>query len=487
MNRFALSVSTGIARVTEAALGPYQTAMIRIGFSATWLLFLLREFPHRQELYGPDGPWNWNLAEQLISTNGAFTALMWSDGQFWFETVYVLAALSSLLLLLGWRTRVMSVLFMVGVLSLQNRSVFMGDGGDNVLHLMCIYLVFTRCGQVWSLDERRARRTREARTRGEGVVDRVGPTLWGVLGLVLVAATFLDRLSGDWVVPALLWALWLAQALWWVVGRFARSGQPRIMLDVVANIVHNGALLVIMAEACLIYATAGWYKIQGSRWQDGTAVYYPLHLESFSPWPALADLLSANGVMVMLVTYGTVAVQVAFPFTLFNRRVKNVLLAAMITEHAVIAVVLGLPFFSLAMIAADSVFLPTSFLRRLGETGARARGLLWARLAGTGGPGPGLPRQRGPQGRRGFEARPGRKGRGAQEEPELAKTPHPAESGSAVHAGPAVDSGRPEDPGPAHTRNPDPAHATNPDLGNPGSPDPGDPENPDHSHVGFPA
>uniref|UniRef100_UPI000AF4CF96 HTTM domain-containing protein n=1 Tax=Streptomyces sp. NRRL B-24085 TaxID=1709476 RepID=UPI000AF4CF96 len=394
MNRFVLAVSHGIARVTEAALGPYQTAMIRIGFSATWLLFLLREFPHRQELYGPDGPWSWNLAEELISVNGAFTTLMWSDGRFWFETVYVLAVVSSLLLLLGWRTRTMSVLFMVGVLSLQNRSIFMGDGGDNVLHLMCIYLVFTRCGQVWSLDERRARRTREAHARGEHVVDRVGPALWAVLGVVLVSAAFLGKLSGDWVVPAVLWALWLAQALWWAVGRFSRSGQSRITLDVVANVVHNGALLVIMAEACLIYATAGWYKIQGSRWQDGTAVYYPLHLESFSPWPALADLLSANGVMVMLVTYGTVAVQVAFPFTLFNRRVKNVLLAAMITEHAVIAVVLGLPFFSLAMIAADSVFLPTTFLRRLGDGSARVRARLRARLAGGGGTGrqaPGRP------------------------------------------------------------------------------------------------
>jgi hypothetical protein len=79
----------------------------------------------------------------------------------------------------------------------------------------------------------------------------------------------------------------------------------------------------------------------------------------------------------MLVTYGTVAVQVAFPFTLINRRVKNVLLAAMMTEHAVIAVVLGLPFFSLAMIAADAVFLPTSFLRRLGGWTARARGRLF--------------------------------------------------------------------------------------------------------------
>jgi hypothetical protein len=449
VNRFALAVSTGIARVTEAALGPYQTAMIRIGFSATWLLFLLREFPHRQELYGPDGPWSWNLAEQLVSLNGAFTVLMWSDGQFWFETVYVLAVVSSVLLLLGWRTRAMSVLFMVGVLSLQNRSIFMGDGGDNVLHLMCIYLVFTRCGQVWSLDERRARRTREAHARGEQVVDRVGPALWGVLGLVLVSSAFLDRLSGDWVVPALLWALWLAQGLWWVVGRFTRSGQSRIMLDVVANIVHNGALLVIMAEACLIYATAGWYKIQGSRWQDGTAVYYPLHLESFSPWPALADLLSANGVMVMLVTYGTVAVQVAFPFTLFNRRVKNVLLAAMITEHAVIAVVLGLPFFSLAMIAADSVFLPTSFLRRLGEGAARVRGRLWARSApGGDGPGAGLLGRRVPKGRPTPEGHrtPGRPAPPA--EPGSAKTPRPAD--------------RRDD-------------------------NPGDPENPGHRPVGFPA
>ncbi|MFE6175108.1 HTTM domain-containing protein [Streptomyces sp. NPDC056464] len=377
MSRFALAVSAAIARVTESALGPYQTAVIRIGFTATWLLFLLREFPHRQELYGPDGPWDFDLAQQLIGTNGSFTALIWSSGGFWFESVYVFAVLTSVLLLLGWRTRTMSVLFMVGVLSLQNRSIFMGDGGDNVLHLMCVYLVFARCGQVWSLDERRARLAREARARGERVApDRVGPALWGVFGFALVAATAAGRLDGDLTVPVLLWGVWLAQAVGWIVRRRARTAEPRILLDVIGNIVHNGALLVIMAEACLIYATAGWYKIQGSRWQDGTAVYYPLHLDYFSPWPALADVLSSSGTMVMLITYGTVIVQVAFPFTLFNRRVKNALLAAMITEHAVIAVVLGLPFFSLAMIAADAVFLPTSFLRRLGGWAARARGRL---------------------------------------------------------------------------------------------------------------
>lgn len=263
MNRFTLAVSSAIARVTESALGPYQTAVIRIGFSATWLLFLLREFPHRQELYGPDGPWDFGLAQQLIGTNGSFTALMWFRGGIWFETVYLFAVLTAVLLLVGWRTRAMSVLFMVGVLSLQNRSIFMGDGGDNVLHLMCVYLVFTRCGQVWSLDERRAWRAREAHARGERVApDRVGPALWSVSGFVLVAVTAAGRLDGDLTVPLILWISWLAPAVWWIVGRRARTAEPRILLDVIGNVVHNGALLVIMAEACLIYATAGWYKIK---------------------------------------------------------------------------------------------------------------------------------------------------------------------------------------------------------------------------------
>ncbi|OQQ17320.1 hypothetical protein B0675_09465 [Streptomyces sp. M41(2017)] len=390
MNRFAPTLSRGIARVTESALGPYQTATIRIGFAATWLLFLVREFPNRQEMYGPDGPWSWDLAQRLVASNHAFTALLWSDSQVWFEIVYALAVLSGVLLLAGWRTRTMSVLFMIGVLSLQNRSVFMGDGGDNVLHLMAIYLVFTRCGRVWSLDARRERLAQQARGRGEwSAPDRVGPALWTVLGVLLATATGAGRIEGGllggWL--TVFWGLWAAQGLWWAVGRFARSAEPRVLLDVVANLAHNAALSIIMAEACLIYATAGWYKVQGSRWQDGTAVYYPLHLDYFSPWSALSGVLSAHGTLVMLVTYGTVIMQVAFPFTLFNRRVKNVLLVAMMTEHAVIAVVLGLPFFSLAMIAADAVFLPTSFLRRLGGWTARTRG----RLSAVGGrtvPGP---------------------------------------------------------------------------------------------------
>ncbi|MEU3395803.1 HTTM domain-containing protein [Streptomyces filamentosus] len=374
--------------VTSRALGPYQTAIVRIGFSLTWLFFLVREYPHRHQMYGPDGPWSFDMARRLIADNRSFTVLMWSDGRLWFEVVYALAVLSAVLLLLGWHTRAVSVVFMVGALSLQNRSVFLGDGGDNVVHLVALYLTLIRCGQVWSLDARRAARKA---ARGEGAAARVelaGPVLWVVLGGFLVAATWFSPVTGEWWIHVLLWVLWLGQGLWWLVEQYA-PGEPRVLLDVLANLAHNATLVVLMAEVCLIYATAGWYKIQGSRWQDGTALFYPLHLDYFTPWPALSELLASSGIMVMLLSYGTVIVQVAFPFTLFKRKVKNVLLVAMMLEHAGIAVLLGLPAFSLAMIAADSVFLPTVFLVWLGGRAARGRDRLLRR-----GPAAELPPQR---------------------------------------------------------------------------------------------
>ncbi|MFF2541139.1 HTTM domain-containing protein [Kitasatospora sp. NPDC058063] len=345
---------------TGRALGRHQAAVVRIGFGLVWLAHLLREWPHRRVLYGDLSPWSAELAERLLADNGAFTVLPWFGGRLWFELVYHLAVLAALAVLLGWRTRASTVVFLVTVLSLQNRDVFLGDGGDNVVHLMAVYLVFTRCAEVWSLDARR---------RGPG---RTGVVLWAVLGAVLAACQF-GGFAGDtltWTDRAfpylgwspLFWALWTAAGLWWTLGRLRPDGEPRAVLDALANMAHNCAMLVIAVEVVLIYATAGWYKVQGTRWQDGTALYYPLHLDYFTPWPGLSALVGSALLPVFLISYGTVILQVAFPFTLLNRRVKNGLLAVMMLEHAGIAVVLGLPVFSLAMIAADAVFLPTGAL-----------------------------------------------------------------------------------------------------------------------------
>ncbi|MGA5817080.1 HTTM domain-containing protein [Kitasatospora sp. NPDC094028] len=378
--RAGRAVWQALAAFTGRALGPHQAAAVRIGFGLVWLAYLLREWPHRRVLYGDLSPWSMQLAERLLAENGAFTVLPWFGGRLWFELVYHLAVLAALAVLLGWRTRASTVLFLVTVLSLQNRDVFLGDGGDNVVHLMAVYLVFTRCSQVWALDVRRP-------------AGRGGVVLWAVLGAVLAAGQF-GGFAGDsltWTTAAfpyvgwspLFWGLWAVAGLWWALGRLRPDGETRAVLDALANMAHNCAMAVIAAEVVLIYATAGWYKVQGSRWQDGTALYYPLHLDYFAPWPWLSGLVGSALLPVFLISYGTVILQVAFPFTLLNRRVKNALLALMMVEHLGIAVVLGLPVFSLAMIAADSVFLPTGVLLWLA---ARADRLRWWRSAGDAAP-----------------------------------------------------------------------------------------------------
>lgn len=364
---------------------PYQAAVLRIGLAAVCLAFLLREWPHRHVLYGNRSPLSYDLARILVEEEGSFTVLLWSDGQLWFETVYTLATAAAVAVLVGWRTRTMSVLLMVGMLSLENRNSLVGDGGDNVIRIMVIYLVLTRCAEVWSLDARRARRRQRDGRRladgegnGTGNGGGAGRGSWGAFdipGLVLwaLAPTPLLALSGraplGWALA--LWLLWAVLGIWYVADRWFPRHEARAVLDAAASMLHNAAMLVVAAQVCLIYATAGWYKIQGSRWQEGSALHYVLHLDYFAPWPSLSAFLASQTLLVLGLTYATVIVQVAFPFTLAHRKLKNVLLAVMILEHLGISVVLGIPLLSLSMVVCDAVFLPTGLLVALGARCAR--------------------------------------------------------------------------------------------------------------------
>lgn len=361
-----------IAELACSVQAPYQAAVFRIGLATVVIAFLLREWPHRRVLFGDRSPLSYEMAVRLAGDQGGFTVLGWWDGRLWFEIVYALTLVTALAVMLGWRTRTMSVLFLIGVLSLENRNSMVGDGGDNLIRIMVIYLVFTRCADVWSLDARRTARTACRRAAGDSPPDRTGIALWSLCGLLLFGAF---GFQGGW--PLVFWLTWAAHGAWYAVRRAHPEHEARAVLDACSAMLHNCALLVIAAQICLVYATSGWYKIQGSRWQEGSALHYVLQLDYFTPWPALSEALASAALPVLVLSYLTVMVQVAFPFTLLNRRVKNVLLAVLIVEHLGIAVLLGIPFLSLAMIACDAVFLPTAFLMRLGDRCSRLRQRMW--------------------------------------------------------------------------------------------------------------
>ncbi|MET9319467.1 HTTM domain-containing protein [Streptomyces sp. NPDC003038] len=307
------------ALLIERPVSLYAAAVLRIGYGLLYLVFLLREFPHRHEIWGPDSPWSPALARQLFDQTGWFSLLTLSDHRAYFETCYAAALVTSALFMLGWRTRAVSVLFAVVVASFHARSIFMTDGGDNLILLMSVYLVFTACGRRWSLD---ARRRAGAAADGRRYPHR-----------------FLGFL------------------------RFRRT---------VATVLHNCGMFVIAAQVCFLYGSAGLYKVQGSSWGNGTALHYVLNLELFRPWPALSLLLDEHSVVIAIAGYLTVLLQVAFPFVLFGR-LKYPVLTMLLGLHVGIAVVLGLPLFSCVMIVADAVFLPDRFYRSLGK--------LWPRTA----------------------------------------------------------------------------------------------------------
>ena len=155
--------------VTGDAHAPYQAALFRIGLGGIVAAFLLREWPHRRLLYGDRSPWAPDMAARVIEEDHRFSVLLWSGSHWWFELVYHAAIVAAVLLVLGWRTRGTSVVFLVAVLSIESRNTYLGDAGDNAMRVMALDLAFTRWGALWSLD---AHRRVRARQHGKPVYDR---------------------------------------------------------------------------------------------------------------------------------------------------------------------------------------------------------------------------------------------------------------------------------------------------------------------------
>jgi predicted DCC family thiol-disulfide oxidoreductase YuxK len=312
-------------QLTGQALAQRGTAALRIGYGTLWTLFLLFEFHEREDAWGPGSPWAPGLERAYEAQNNASGLIRdWLTsvaglGDAGFEAFYLLAMLAGVLFALGWRTRISSLLFCFVVVALENRNPLITDGGDNILILMSLFLCFTRCGRHWSLDARRAERRRAGAQPAAG------------------------REPPEWLAE-------LAAAR-----------------EQIVNLLHNGAVLVIAFQICVVYGTAGLSKVQGSMWQDGSAIPYVLQLHWFQPWPALDSWVLGHSLWLAITGYLTVLVQVGFTFTVFTPRLKYASLVVIAGMHLSIAVVLGLPFFSLFMITGDAVFLSDRVWRAVGE------------------------------------------------------------------------------------------------------------------------
>ncbi|MGZ3864116.1 MAG: HTTM domain-containing protein [Bacteroidia bacterium] len=105
--------------------------------------------------YTKDGAIPFAGVEKLYWQDGYFSLFSFCD-EFWYAALlFVIAGLAYLCLLLGFRTRLFSVLAWVMLVSLQNRNTLILQGGDDELRLVVFWGMFLPWGNFYSLDSKK--------------------------------------------------------------------------------------------------------------------------------------------------------------------------------------------------------------------------------------------------------------------------------------------------------------------------------------------
>src|SRR5690606_24304191 len=122
-----------------------------------------------------------------------------------------------------------------------------------------------------------------------------------------------------------------------------------------------GAIALWILQIFVLYFQAAVAKFGVTEWADGSALRYWMQNPTFGPAGWMRDL--ALGILqyplfVLLVTYGTLLFQLTLAFSpLYSWGWRRFYLFAAVVFHLGIAVTMGLWSFSIAMIAADLIFL----------------------------------------------------------------------------------------------------------------------------------
>lgn len=281
-----------IERMTATRHGTRTLAVVRIGFGAITVLFLLVNMPVRDRIWGPNSSYPWELFAQTAIESGQPSLFLLSPSSLWSDALYLALLAAAVLFTLGWGGRTTTIVFYVLLWSLQVRNPLATNGGDNLVRILLVYMIFTQATAHLSLDALRARRR-------------------------------------------------------------AALGRPPRRRTTIGTVAHNAALIACVAQVCVLYFTSSLYKVQGDMWQNGTALYYVLRTAEYNSWPELTALIYQSPFVVVGATYAAVLVQLFLPFVLLNRTLKAVLLPAVMGMHVAIGILMGLPFFSATMIVAD--------------------------------------------------------------------------------------------------------------------------------------
>jgi hypothetical protein len=113
---------------------------------------------------------------------------------------------------------------------------------------------------------------------------------------------------------------------------------------------------IIRIHICLVYFTAGWWKISGEQWWNGMALWLALLQPMFVHQPFASFDLQTLAKFRQVFSLAGIAVaftQLLFPFLVFVGPIRPYILGAMILFHISIGLFLGLQLFSFTLIVFD--------------------------------------------------------------------------------------------------------------------------------------
>jgi len=172
-------------------------AITRISLG-TWAVYFYTLFwGDRQLLWGPNGiyPYDRFLAGgQFLNLFAISPSLLYVDA------LYLAGLVIAVLFTVGCLTRLMTLLHWLMIWSIQTRNDFLGDGGDKVMRIVLLFLVFVNAGAVFSLDATRKR------WRGQAILHPMLAVVhnFGICAIVLQLA-FLYMSTGLYKVMGELW------------------------------------------------------------------------------------------------------------------------------------------------------------------------------------------------------------------------------------------------------------------------------------------
>jgi predicted DCC family thiol-disulfide oxidoreductase YuxK len=275
-------------------------SLMRVSLGIWAVFFYLLHWPVRRLLWGPDGILPF---DRFADSGPILNVFAVTRSPVSFEALYLLASIVAVLMVIGWRPRLVVPLHWLMIWSFQERNQLLGDGGDNLMRIVLLFLIAVNTGAHFSISQ--------------GGVGR--PTLR--------RACVRERCQA--------------------ATEFCRP---------LLAVVHNCGVVLIIIQLGMLYFSTGLYKVMGDVWQSGTALYYILRVDEFSK-PGVADFIYRNVYLVVLGTYGTVLFEVTFVPSLLNRWSRYAIIVAGACFHAGIALVMGLVTFGWSILSVYPLLL----------------------------------------------------------------------------------------------------------------------------------